>query len=77
MYISPVLYPVDSVPGSIKSLYLINPLGPIFAAYQETILYGRFTYARELFFVAIAAVIILLIGYRVFKRTEWRFADTL
>lgn len=77
MYLSPVLYPVDAVPAAIKSLYLINPLGPIFAGYQETILYGRFTYGRELLPVALVAFIVLLIGYRVFKRTEWRFADTL
>ncbi|MBI1281596.1 MAG: hypothetical protein GC179_25945 [Anaerolineaceae bacterium] len=77
LYISPVLYPINVVPDSIRALYFINPLGPIFAAYQETILYGRFTYGREILLVTLFAFILLLIGYRVFKRTEWRFADTL
>lgn len=77
MYVSPVLYPINAVPESIKALYFINPLGIIFAAYQETILYARFSYGRDLFFVTLFAIILLVIGYRVFKRTEWRFADTL
>ncbi len=77
LYVSPVIYPIDAVPDSIRALYFINPLGPIFAAYQETILFGRFTYGRELVVVAIFALILLMVGYRFFKRAEWRFPDTL
>lgn len=77
LYLSPVIYPVTNVPESVRSLYLINPLGIIFASYQETILYGRFSYGPEMIYVGVVSVIVLIGGYLFFKRTEWRFADTL
>jgi ABC-type polysaccharide/polyol phosphate export permease len=77
MYLSPVIYPINIVPESIRSLYLFNPLGPIFASYQETILFGQFSYGKEMVIVGLFSVIVLILGYRFFKRTEWRFADTL
>lgn len=77
LYLSPVIYPLSNVPENLRSLYIINPLGPIFAGYQETILYGRFTVGPELVVIAIISVLVLVGGYWYFKRTEWRFADTL
>jgi lipopolysaccharide transport system permease protein len=77
LYLSPVIYPIDVVPNSVRALYFINPLGIIFASYQETILYGRFTYGREMIIVAIFSLLVLIAGYRYFKRAEWRFADIL
>lgn len=77
LYLSPVLYPLNIVPEQIRALYLINPLGIIFAAYQETILFGRFSFGREMLLIAVLAVVVLAAGYSFFKRAEWRFADTL
>ncbi len=77
LYVSPVIYPINVVPNSVRMLYFINPIGLIFAAYQETILFGGFSYGRELIVVAIFSVVLLFIGYRFFKKTEWRFADIL
>lgn len=77
LYLSPVIYPISNVPEQLRSLYILNPLGPIFASYQETLLYGRFSYGTEMLLVAGIALIVLVGGYWVFKRTEWRFADTL
>jgi lipopolysaccharide transport system permease protein len=77
LYLSPVIYPISNVPEQLRSIYILNPLGPIFAGYQETLLYGRFTLGSELLFVGIVALLVLAGGYWYFKRTEWRFADTL
>lgn len=77
LYLSPVIYPIANVPEHLRALYIINPLGPIFAGYQETLLYGRFSFGSELVIVAILSVLVLIGGYWYFKRTEWRFADAL
>jgi ABC-type polysaccharide/polyol phosphate export permease len=77
LYLSPVIYPLNIVPESIRVLYSVNPLAPIFAAYQETILFGRFTLVNEMIVVTIIAVVTLVSGYLFFKRMEWRFADAL
>ena len=77
MYLSPVIYPLSLVPKGIHLFYVINPLGPIFAAYQETILFGKFTLLPEILLVTVFSVVILIAGYLFFKRMEWRFADSL
>lgn len=77
LYLAPVVYPLDLVPASIRDAYLMNPLGTIFAAYQETLLFGRFTLGRELAVAAAVSVLLLAGGYRLFKRREWQLADLL
>jgi lipopolysaccharide transport system permease protein len=77
LYLAPVLYPLELVPASARALYLLNPLGTIFAAYQETLLFGRFTLGPELAVAAVVSVGLLIGGYRLFKRQEWRLADLL
>ncbi len=76
-YLAPVVYPLDLVPESIRTIYLLNPLGTIFAAYQETLLFGRFTLTRELTVAAATSALTLFGGYRLFKRQEWQLADLL
>jgi lipopolysaccharide transport system permease protein len=77
LYLSPVMYPLNLVPDNIRALYVVNPLATIFSAYQETILFGRFTVGPALLAVAAFSVLVLITGYLFFKRMEWRFADTL
>jgi lipopolysaccharide transport system permease protein len=76
-YLAPIVYPLDLVPESIRAIYLLNPLGTIFAAYQETLLFGRFTLTRELAVAAATSTLTLVGGYRLLKRREWQLADRL
>lgn len=77
LYISPVIYPLTFVPETIRSLFLLNPFGPIFAAYQQTLLFGEFTMLPEMLYVTVIALVTLIGGYLFFKRMEWKFADAL
>lgn len=77
LYLSPVLYPLNLVPETVRGIYFLNPLGSIFAAYQETILYGRFTLLEPLLVIGLFSCVLLVLGYRLFKRMEWNFVDLL
>jgi lipopolysaccharide transport system permease protein len=77
VYLAPVVYPLDRVPASLRGVYLLNPLATIFAAYQETLLFGRFTLSGELAVAAAVSLLLLVGGYRLFKRAEWQLADLL
>jgi ABC-type polysaccharide/polyol phosphate export permease len=77
LYLTPVVYPLDLVPASVRGIYLLNPLAAIFAAYQETILFGRLTVGRELAVAGLISMLLLIGSYRMFKRQEWRLADLL
>ncbi len=77
LYLTPVIYPITAVPEAIQAFFIINPLAPIFAAWQETMLYGQFTVAGPLLISTVVALIVLVLGYLFFKRSEWLFADRL
>lgn len=77
LYMTPVIYPITAVPPTIQSFFVVNPLAPIFAAWQETLLYGQFTVAGPLLLSTIVSLIVLTLGYLFFKRSEWLFADRL
>lgn len=77
LYLTPVIYPITAVPPTIQSLFIINPLAPIFTAWQETMLYGQFTVAGPMVISSIVSLIVLVLGYLFFKRSEWLFADRL
>lgn len=77
LYITPILYPASIVPGSLQAVLLLNPLATIFAAFQQTLLFGRFTLGIEMILASAVSLLVLLLGYRFFKRVEWRFADRL
>ena len=77
MYLTPIVYPLDHVPGHLRLVYLLNPFATIFASYQETLLFGRFTLAGPLAISAAISAVLLVTGYVVFKRLEWKLADVL
>jgi len=76
-FLSPVIYTLDSVPDAVKSVYQLNPLGPTFAAYQQTLFYGQSALPNSLGAAALVALLVLIGGYYVFKRVEWHFVDSL
>lgn len=77
LYLSPVLYPLNLVPEAVRGIYYLNPLGAIFASFQETILFGRFTLLEPLLVIGFFSCVLLVLGYRLFKRMEWNFVDLL
>jgi lipopolysaccharide transport system permease protein len=77
LYLSPVLYPLTIVPIMFQGAFLANPIGAVFASYNESIFLGQFDLAGPLLIAAAVSVVILVLSYRLFKRLEWRFADLL
>ena|GEM_PF-407028 len=75
VYLSPVIYPLTSVPKGLQSVLAFNPLSAVFATYQETLFYGQFTVGGSLLLGAVISAVILVGGYLTFKRVEWQFAD--
>jgi ABC-type polysaccharide/polyol phosphate export permease len=76
-YLSPIIYPLASVPTGFHQLYFLNPLTAIFSSYQEALLYGQFSHGKELLGAGAGSIALLVSGYYVFKRLEWQFADLL
>ncbi|MFC2043375.1 ABC transporter permease [Chloroflexota bacterium] len=75
-YASPIIYPVSSVPQRLRPLYFLNPMAGIIESYRDVLLNGSVPGLYLLPSVVIS-LIFLLLGYFLFKRVEYRFADII
>jgi lipopolysaccharide transport system permease protein len=73
-YASPIIYPVNLVPESLRPFYYLNPVAGILEAYRSVLLYQSLP-GSSLLISGIVSVIILIVGYVFFKRVEFLFAD--
>jgi len=85
MFLSPILYSASDVvhtsrfPQWIKSAYFMNPIAPLMMAYQSLVPLNEPTkalvsYWQYLGLSAAVAILVLVVGYVVFRRYEWEFA---
>lgn len=77
MYATPIIYPLSLVPERWQWAFHLNPMATIIEGYRGAILYSRLPSGLELAWAATISVLILVIGYGVFKRTEVWFADLM
>ena len=75
-YATPIIYPVSSVPPKYLPLYYLNPMAGVIEAYRSIILYHQLPGPYFLISVAVA-LISFTIGYIIFKRFEFQFADVV
>jgi lipopolysaccharide transport system permease protein len=75
-YASPIIYPVTSVPEKLRPLYYLNPMVAVLEAYRAILLYNTLP-GPQIFYSAGVSILILIIGYWVFKRLEFQFADII
>jgi lipopolysaccharide transport system permease protein len=75
-YASPIIYPVTSVPEKLKPFYYLNPMAGVLEAYRAILLYHTLP-GQHIYYSAGVAIIALVIGYWIFKRLEFQFADII
>ena len=77
MYITPIIYPVSSIPEKYATLIRLNPLTPLVETFRYGFLgVGDFT-TGGLVYASLFAVGILSIGVLIFNRVEATFMDTV
>ena len=76
-YITPVFYPVSMVPERFLKFYMLNPMAVIVHSYRRVLLYGQPPEAWHLSLAFLEVLAALLIGWAVFRRLEYRFAEVL
>jgi len=77
MYLSPVVYPLKSVPQEYLGLYLLNPMAPIIDGFRRVLVEGQPPQWPQLLPATGVSVVALLLGYWYFKKAEGTFADVL
>ena len=72
-YCTPIFYPADKIP---KFLVYLNPLAPLIINWRNLLLYGYldpFYLVVSVFYAALAVAV----GYLIYKKLSWKFAEVL
>jgi lipopolysaccharide transport system permease protein len=77
MYFSPVIFPISSVSGNLKTLLLLNPMTPVIESMRVVLVgKGEVDYFY-LSYSVLFGLCILLLGSIVFNKVERSFTDTI
>ncbi len=77
MYMTPVIYPISSLPLKFKFVIAYNPISPIIEAFRYGFAgHGDFSW-YALGYSFIVMLVLLLLGMILFNRTEKNFMDTV
>lgn len=77
MYFTPILYSISIVPKRLLPIYYINPMTPIVEAYRDILYYKQIPRIETLFQGFFIGLIILVIGWLLFKKLNKHFAEEL
>ncbi|MBO5468845.1 MAG: ABC transporter permease [Lachnospiraceae bacterium] len=77
MYVTPVLYDVDIVPDKLMVFLNLNPMTPIIVAYRDILYYKQIPQMGTLLQALILGIVILIVGYIVFRKLQKGFAEEL
>lgn len=75
-YATPIIYPSTVVPEGLRAIYHINPMAGIIESYRLVILEGGQP-SPYLWMSAAMSVGLFVLGYWLFKRLEFQFADVV
>ncbi|WP_296242798.1 ABC transporter permease [uncultured Faecalicoccus sp.] len=78
-YATPILYNLDLLKGSgiLYTLVSWNPVTLLVNAYRDIFMYHVWPNAVQMIIVIIFSLIVLIIGYKIFKKLEKGFAEEL
>lgn len=77
MYATPVIYPMSSIPGKLKTVMWFNPLSHILETFKLAFL-GRGEFSVSgLIYSSVFAILAFTIGLIIFNKTEQSFMDTV
>ena len=75
-FATPIIYPHTQAPERVRRLLNLNPFTHLAVAYQEVLFRpGPFAQVTRLAAVAVASVVVFLVGYFVFDRLRDTFAE--
>lgn len=77
MYLTPIIYGLDLVPKKYLAIYMINPMVSIMDTYRKVALQGQEPMWNYFGIAAIVSIVTLVAGYRLFKKLEPAFAETI
>ncbi len=77
LFLSPVFFPIERLPETFQTLFLINPLTFIIQQAREVLIWKAMPDFYGLLIYMIVASVVFLLGFAWFQKTRKGFADVL
>ena len=77
MFISAVVVPVPKDGSTLARVISLNPLVPIIGAYRDCVIHGRWPEPAHFLYATGVAVLLLIVGWIIFRRASYRFAECI
>lgn len=74
-YLTPILYPIEQFPEKYRWIFIFNPMSVIINAYRQTVLGGGEPNLNSLGIAALTSIVLFVISFLIFKKSEGKFAD--
>ena len=74
-YATPVLYPATLFPEKYRWILYLNPMTPIINAYRDIFYYKQLPNMLHLSIVLLGSLLLVTIGYKIFKKLDKGFAE--
>jgi lipopolysaccharide transport system permease protein len=77
LFLSPVFYPITSVPQQVQVLLLLNPLTFIIEEARRVVIWGELPNWGGLALYSLASLLVAWLGFWWFQKTRKGFADVV
>jgi ABC-2 type transport system permease protein len=77
MFLTPVVYPLESVPRVLRPYVMLNPLATICEGFRSVIVDKQPPDPARLLVAGVFALLCFLVGLWYFRRREWQFPEVL
>jgi ABC-type polysaccharide/polyol phosphate export permease len=76
-FLTPILWPPERLPESVRWIVDYNPLAYLVNAYRDLVLFGEPLGGQATLYFTLFSLALLVAGFALFVRTKWGFADRL
>ncbi len=74
-YLTPIIYPVEQFPEKYRFIFMVNPMSVIINAYRQVVLGKGMPNLQSLGIASLLSIILFIICFLIFKKSEGKFAD--
>lgn len=77
MFLSPIFYPISSIPEDLQFLYWFNPISYFVEDTRRVIIWGEMPHWEWLAYGFLIGISVAMLGFAWFKKTRKGFADVI
>lgn len=74
-YATPILYSTNMFPESVRWILKLNPMTTIIDSYRNILFYQELVGIKSILIVFACSILLVFIGYKIFKKLEKGFAE--